>query len=66
MGKEFLDMKIDFLNSTGHLMEAELQESNLWVQQTFQYKGKLNLNKLSLSPQLVQLLKEDIRFMLVI
>ena len=68
MGKEFRDMKIGFLNSTGHPMEVGLQESNLWVQihQTSQYKGKLNLNKLLLSHLLVLLLKEDTKFMLVI
>ena len=66
MGKEFQDMKIDFSNSTGHLMEVELQECSQWVQQTSQYKGKLNLNKLFLNPLLELSLKEDIKFMLVI
>ena len=66
MGKEFRDMKIDFLNSTGHPMEVGLQESNLWVQQISQYKGKFNLNKLFLNHLLVLLLKEDTKFMLVI
>lgn len=70
MARESLDMKIGFLNSTGHPMEVGWQESNLWVQQTttsqFNNKGnKLNLNKLFLSHLLVLLPKEDTRFMLV-
>jgi hypothetical protein len=47
-------------------MEVGLQESNLWVQQISQYKGKFNLNKLFLNHLLVLLLKEDTKFMLVI
>lgn len=47
-------------------MEVELQECSQWVQQTSQYKGKLNLNKLFLNPLLELSLKEDIKFMLVI
>jgi len=66
MAKEFPDMKIGFLNSIGHPMEVGLQESSLWVQQTSQYKDKLNLNKLFLNHLLVPLLKEDTKFMLVI
>lgn len=54
MAKEFPDTKIGFLNSIGHLMEVELQESSLWVQQTTSlYKGKLSLNKLFLNHLLV-------------